>query len=153
MAAKALRPMGVSAASLPPETAMSISPSRMSLKASPRALVALAQAVTIPGSDVQAVLDGELRAGGVAYKFWMVKAETLSGPLSNRALMLDFDGFQAADSRSQNHPAAPVFFLGGIQTGNQRMAIEAALTCAYCTRRSNFLTSFGLACNHRWRNW
>ena len=46
MAAKALRPMGVSAASLPPVMAISASSRWIILKASPIALVALAQAVT-----------------------------------------------------------------------------------------------------------
>ena len=91
---------------------------------------------------VQAVVDGKLRAGGVADELRNGEGRDLVGAFIQEPGVLDFDRFQAADARAENHGAAAAVFLGEIQAGVACTA-STPLTKAYCTKRSNFLTSFG----------
>ena len=134
IAAKALRPMGVTAASLPPVIITSASPSRMSLKASPMALVALAQAVTTTwfGPRRPYWIDTWALAA-LPISLGMVKAETLSGPLSSSRWCWTSIVSQAADARAEDHAAAPGVVLrevdarvaDGVDAGDQGELREA----------------------------
>ena len=87
MAAKPLSPMGVMAASLPPVIITSASSYWMARKASPMALVALAQAVTTAALGPRRPNSMEsCPLAALAISLGMVKAETLSGPFSSSRL-------------------------------------------------------------------
>ena len=79
------------------------------------ALVALAQAVTTTWFGPRSPYwMASCALAALPISLGMVKAETLSGPLSMQPLVLDLDGFQAADARAEDHAAAPRVLLGEV---------------------------------------
>ena len=134
-------PMGVTAASLPPVIITSASSYWIVLKASPMALVALAQAV---GHRVvraaQPVLDREVAAGGVEHQLGDGEGRDPVRPLVQQPLDLDLDLLQAADARAEDHAAAERSPPWRSPSPESRTASTPA-TRANWVKRSSRLTS------------
>ena len=108
---KAARPMRVTAASLPPVIITSASSYWMARKASPMALAALAQAVTMHCvGPAQPPLDRDLAAGRVGDQLGNGEGRDLVRTLVQQPLVLGLDFPQAADARTDHHAAAERVF-------------------------------------------
>ena len=107
--------MGVTAASLPPVIITSASSYWMVRKASPMALVALAQAVTTAALGPRSPYWIEsCPLAALAISLGMVKARDLVGPFVQQPVVLGLDLIQPADARADHDAAAEGVFLGEV---------------------------------------